>query len=65
MRFALDSEVDALKQIALSLSTFPETEKVVFFGSCSRGDFDGSSDMDMLVVVSDIRAKNRVISVLR
>lgn len=64
VRFAFDSEVDALKQIALSLSALPETEKVFFFGSRSRGDFDGSSDMDILVVISDIKAKNRVISAL-
>ncbi len=64
LRLALDSEVDALKQMALSLSTLPETKRVVLFGSRARGDFDGSSDMDILVVISDIKVKNKVISIL-
>ncbi|GAB4424055.1 MAG: hypothetical protein OHK0032_18820 [Thermodesulfovibrionales bacterium] len=64
LRLALDSEVNALRQIALSLSSLPETEKVVFFGSRSRGDFDASSDMDILIVISDIRIKDKVISIL-
>jgi len=64
LKLAQRAEIDALERIALSLSAFSETEKVVFFGSRARGDFDGSSDMDVLVVISDIRVKNRMISVL-
>lgn len=64
IKLATARELNALRQIALSLSTIPETERVIFFGSRSRGDFDGSSDMDILVILSDIMAKNRVISIL-
>lgn len=64
VKLATAPELNALRQIALSLSTLPATEAVIFFGSRSRGDFNGSSDMDILVVISDIKAKNRVISIL-
>lgn len=64
VKLAIDSEMNALNQIAQSLSNLPETERVVFFGSRSRGDFDYLSDMDILVVISDIRAKNKIVSLL-
>lgn len=64
VKLAAAPELNALRQTALSLSALPETELVVFFGSRSRGDFNGSSDIDILVVISDIKAKNRVISIL-
>lgn len=64
VKLASAPELNALRQTALSLSALPETELVVFFGSRSRGDFNGSSDIDILVVISDIKAKNRVISIL-
>lgn len=64
IKFAIDSEVNALKKIAISLSNLPETEEIVFFGSRSRGDFNGSSDMDILVVITDIRVKNKIVSLL-
>lgn len=64
IKLAQKAEIDALEGIIRSLSAFPETERVVFFGSRARGDFDGSSDIDLLIVVTDIRMKNGVISVL-
>lgn len=64
LRLASESEISALKEIALSLSALSGVEKVFFFGSRSRGDFDGSSDMDILIVVSDIHIKDKVIRVL-
>ncbi len=64
IKLAQKSEIDALERVALSLSVFPEIEKVVLFGSRARGDFNGSSDMDILIVITDIQIKNRVISAL-
>lgn len=64
IKLAIDSEVNALKQVVLSLSNLPETEKVIFFGSRSRGDFNGTSDIDILVVVTDIHVKNKIVSLL-
>lgn len=63
-RSALKSEVEALDKVAHGLSTLPEVERAVLFGSRSRGDFEGLSDFDLLVIVSDIRIKDRVIGIL-
>lgn len=40
--------------------------KVVAFGSRVRGDFHGSSDLDVMVIIDhmDIEVKNRVIRIL-
>ena len=64
LKLAKQSEIEALKKITLSLSTFPEIDLVVFFGSRARGDFEGHSDMDLLVIIKDISLKNQVIGVL-
>lgn len=64
LKLAQDAEINALEKVAESLSAFPEVERVIFFGSRARGDFDGSSDIDLLIVVTDIRIKNSVISIL-
>ena len=64
LKLAKKAEINALEKVAGSLSTLPEIERVLFFGSRARGDFDGSSDLDLLIVVTDIRVKNRVIGIL-
>ena len=64
LRLAQKKELRALEKISHALATIPQIESVVFFGSRARGDFKGLSDMDMLIVISDIRGKDKVISVL-
>lgn len=64
LKFAQDAEINALERVTKSLSALPEIERIVFFGSRARGDFNCSSDIDLLIVVTDIRIKNRVISIL-
>ena len=60
-RFAGDLEREALNKVAVSLSSIPETEKVIVFGSRVRGDFSGFSDWDVLVVITDIAKRHSVI----
>jgi len=64
LKFAQKSETTALEKATTALSVFPETERVVLFGSRVRGDFEGSSDIDILIIVTDISIKNKVISAL-
>ena len=64
LKLAKQTEIEALKKITLSLSAFPTIDLIVFFGSRARGDFEGDSDMDLLVVIEDIGRKNKVIGVL-
>jgi len=64
LKLAQKAEINALERIAQSLSAIPEIQRVIFFGSRARGDFNGSSDLDILIVIKDIKAKNKVISVL-
>ncbi|MEW6417063.1 MAG: nucleotidyltransferase domain-containing protein [Nitrospirota bacterium] len=63
-RLASYSEITALKKIAVSLSGITGVEKVVFFGSRLRGDFKGLSDMDIMIIISDISLKDKIISIL-
>ncbi len=64
LKLAKDAERRALEKIATSLADIPQIEKIVVFGSRVRGDFRGSSDLDVLLVLSDIRVKNRAIGIL-
>ncbi len=64
LRLAKEAEIRALEEITASLANVPQIEKIVAFGSRARGDFRGSSDLDVLLVLSDIRVKNRVIGIL-
>ena len=61
---ASDAELAALQHAAKLLGELPGIVKVVLFGSRARGDFSGSSDMDILVVVEGIAAKDKVVSTL-
>jgi len=63
-KLASHSEITALDKITSSLSGVKGVERVLFFGSRSRGDFKGSSDMDLLVVIDNIKLKDKVISIL-
>ena len=64
LRFAQKAETDAINQIRQSLRINPEVEKAILYGSRIRGDFHGESDIDILVVVPDIKSKDRIISIL-
>jgi predicted nucleotidyltransferase len=64
IKLASDREITALKKITSSLSDIRGVYKVIFFGSRSRGDFRGSSDIDVLVVIESIDLKNEVIHIL-
>jgi len=63
-RFADEAEKKAIERLSVELSALPETETVVLFGSRVRGDFSGSSDWDVLVVINDIVRRHNVIHVL-
>lgn len=54
----------ALDEIAHVSARIDGVVKVVVFGSRARGDFDGGSDLDILIVLADICAKDAVISAL-
>lgn len=64
LKLAGEPENKGIEKIVQSLRTFSGVEKVVLFGSRVCGDFSGSSDIDILIVISDIKLKNRVISIL-
>jgi len=64
MRLSRDEEINALKKIEQLSSQLAGVKKIVFFGSRARGNFSGSSDMDLLVIISDIEIKNMVIRIL-
>lgn len=64
LRLANNSEIRALEKIATSLANIPQIEKIIAFGSRVRGDFKGSSDLDILLILSDIRIKNQAIGIL-
>ena len=58
------AEREALKRIAREAAQHPRLERLVAFGSRIRGDFHGDSDLDVLVLVRDIAAKDEIISFL-
>jgi predicted nucleotidyltransferase len=58
------AERKALKKIAREAALHPLLERLVAFGSRIRGDFHGDSDLDILVLVRDIAAKDEIVSFL-
>ena len=58
------AERKALKRIAREAALHPRLERLVAFGSRIRGDFHGDSDLDILVLVRDITAKDEIIAFL-
>ncbi len=64
LKLAHKSEIDALESMIKSLSAFSEVERVIFFGSRVRGDFDVESDMDILIVLTNLEVKEKIIAIL-
>ncbi len=58
------AEQKALRRIAREAAHYPMLERLVAFGSRIRGDFRGDSDLDILILVRDIAAKDEVIAFL-
>ncbi len=61
---SIPSEDAALEAVQKALSTVKEVKKVVVFGSRVRGDFHGESDLDLLIVLTGLEVKDRVIKIL-
>ena len=61
---ATPAEREALERVAREAALHPMLERLVAFGSRIRGDFHGDSDLDILVLVRDIAAKDEIISFL-
>ena len=61
---ALDSEMQALERLAEAAADYPEIVRIAVFGSRVRGDFHGASDLDMLVIVKNLKHKDRVIHLI-
>jgi predicted nucleotidyltransferase len=64
LKLAQRAEIQALENIVKSLSDLMCVKKIIFFGSSAWGDFEGGSDMDILIIIADIEAKGRVISII-
>ncbi len=58
------AERKALERIAQEAALHPMLERLVAFGSRIRGDFHGDSDLDILVLVHDIAAKEEIVAFL-
>ncbi len=60
------AEKDAMLRLQSDISKVDGVTRVVLFGSRARGDFNGNSDYDILVVMDqmDIKVKNEIIHVL-
>jgi predicted nucleotidyltransferase len=58
------AERKALKKISREAARHPLLERLVAFGSRIRGDFHGDSDLDLLVLVRDIAAKDEIVASL-
>jgi len=60
------TEKEAMLRLQSDISNVTGVTRVVLFGSRARGDFNGNSDYDILVVMDrmDIQIKNEIIHVL-
>ncbi|MBI5407800.1 MAG: nucleotidyltransferase domain-containing protein [Nitrospirae bacterium] len=63
-KFTSPTEITALEKAASALSLIEGVEKAIFFGSRMRGDFEGPSDLDILIVITEISLKDQVIRAL-
>jgi predicted nucleotidyltransferase len=61
---ASKSETEALDRLAEAAAGYPEILRIVVFGSRVRGDFHGESDLDLLVVVGDLKRRDPVIRLI-
>jgi predicted nucleotidyltransferase len=61
---ALETESEAIERLAAAAKEIPDISRIVVFGSRVRGDFSGDSDLDLLVVVEDLRHRDRIIRLI-
>ncbi|MDE3056819.1 MAG: nucleotidyltransferase domain-containing protein, partial [Bacteroidota bacterium] len=66
IHLAAENGTTALHTITKGLRKIPQVRKVVIFGSRVRGDFHGSSDLDVMIIIDqmDIEVKDKVIHIL-
>ncbi len=57
--FMMSNERTALEALTESLQSLPEVVKVVVFGSRVRGDFDASSDLDVMIIIPTMQPETR------
>jgi len=62
MPLATDIEIHAVEGVVANLKAVEGVLKVVLFGSRVRGDFTGDSDLDILIIIDDIRRKEDVVA---
>jgi predicted nucleotidyltransferase len=55
----MSNERTALEALTESLQSLPEVVKVVVFGSRVRGDFDASSDLDVMIIIPTMQSETR------
>ena len=48
------STADTIREAVTRLSADPRTQRIILFGSQARGDADAGSDIDLLVVESEV-----------
>jgi uncharacterized protein len=51
---AVMSTADTIREAVTRLRADPKTQRIILFGSQARGDADAGSDIDLLVVETDI-----------
>ena len=61
---ALETESEAIERLAAAAKEIPDISRIVVFGSRVRGDFSGDSDLDLLVVIEDLRHRDRIIRLI-
>lgn len=48
------STADTIREAVARLSADPRTQRIILFGSQARGDADAGSDIDLLVIESEV-----------
>lgn len=56
-----EAEKLALEEVGRAARGHPSIARIVVFGSRVRGDFSGESDIDLLVLLDDISAREDVV----